>query len=142
MRLLHYLDDWLVVAESLPLLQHQDLVVQLYRDLGIVINWEKSDLHPSTCVQYLGMLIDTSLEKVFPSKSRLSRFREVATSFLALPSPALRMWQQLLGHMASLECFLPQGRSPMRPLQWRLKDFRSPMVDNLAFLVPLSPECA
>ena len=114
------------MAESLCLLlQHSDLVLQLCRDLGIVINWEKSDLHPSTHVQYLDMLIDTSLEKVFPSEARLSQFQEVATSFLALPSPPARMWQQLLGHMASLEHFLPRGRLRMRPLQWRLKDFWS-----------------
>ena len=87
-RLLRYLDQWLVVAESLPLLsQHHSLVLQLCRDLGIVINWEKSDLHPSTRVQYLGMLIDTSLKMVFPSEARLSQFQEVATSFLVLPSP-------------------------------------------------------
>ena len=45
------------------------------------------------------------VKKVFPSKPRLSQFREVATSFLALPSSQERMWQHLLGHMASLESF-------------------------------------
>ena len=103
------------------LLQHRYLVLQLCRNLGIVVNWEKSDLHHSTHVQYLGMLIDTSLEKVFPSEARLSYFREVATSFLALPSPPAHMWQQLLGHMALLEWFLLRGRSRMCLLQWCLK---------------------
>ena len=42
--LLRYLDDWLVIAESRILLQHRDLVLQLCRDLGTVVNWEKSDL--------------------------------------------------------------------------------------------------
>ena len=54
-RLLRYLDDWLVIAERRTLhLQHSDLVLQLCRNLGIVVNWKKSDLQPSTCVQYLG----------------------------------------------------------------------------------------
>ena len=39
------------------------------QELVIVVNWEKKDLEPSSCVQYLGMLIDTSWEKVFPSDS-------------------------------------------------------------------------
>ena len=52
-RLLHYLDDWLVIGE-LRTLQHRILVLQLCRDMGIIVNWEKSDLQPSTCVRYLG----------------------------------------------------------------------------------------
>ena len=52
-RLLRYLNDWLVIAESRTfLLQHRDLVLQLCKDLGIVVDWEKSDLQPSTHVLY------------------------------------------------------------------------------------------
>ena len=124
--LLWYLNDWLVVAELLPLLlRHRYLVLRLCRDLGIVINWEKLDFQPSTRVQYLGMVIDTSLERVFPSEAQLYRFREVVSVFLALPSPVERMRQQLLGHLVLLERFLPRGHSHMHPLQWRLKDRRA-----------------
>ena len=138
MLLLRYLDDWLVIVESRTFLpQHRELVFQLCRDLGIVVDWEKSDLQPSTHVQHLGMLIDTSLKKVFPSGAHLARFREVAISFPLLLSPPARMWQQLLGHMASLECFLPQSRSLMHPLQWCLKDTWSSMVDDPAVQIPL-----
>ena len=56
-------------------------------------------------------------------------------SFLHLPSPTARMWQHLLGHMASLEHFLPKGLTHMHPLQGQLSDRWSPMVDD-----PLSQE--
>ena len=106
--LLRYLDDWLVIAElRIFQLQLRDLVLQLCKDPGIIVNWEKSDLQPSTRVQYLGMLLDTSLEKVFPLQACLACFRDVVTSFLLLLLPPASMWQQLLGHMASLERFLP-----------------------------------
>ena len=50
-RLLCYLNDWLVVVESVPLLfRHQEQLLQLCQDLGIVINWEKSDLKPTSRV--------------------------------------------------------------------------------------------
>ena len=112
MRLLHYLDGCLGIPKSRTLLlQHQDLVLQLCKDLRIIVNWEKSVLRPSTCVQYLGLLVDTSLMQVFPSEAHLGLFWAMATSFLLLPSPPVCIWQQLLGHMASLEHFLPQGRS-------------------------------
>ena len=44
-RLLRCLDDWLVITVSRDLLlQHRELVLQLCKDLGITVNWEKSDL--------------------------------------------------------------------------------------------------
>ena len=87
MHLLSYLDDWLVVAESKDLLlQDRDLLLQMCDNLGIMINWDKSDFQPSTRLQYIGMLIDSSLERVFPLQVRLDRFREVAMSFLRLLS--------------------------------------------------------
>ena len=58
--LLRYLDDWLVVAESVPhLLLHHNLLLQLCKDLGIVIIIEKSDLKPTSKAQYFRMLINT-----------------------------------------------------------------------------------
>ena len=61
-QLLHYLDNLLVIAESVPLmLQHQEQLLQLC----MIINQEKSDLKPSSMAQYLKMLIDTTRERVF-----------------------------------------------------------------------------
>ena len=40
---LHYLDDWLVMAELVPLLlQHREQLLLLCQDLGFVINWGES----------------------------------------------------------------------------------------------------
>ena len=49
MHLFRYLDDWLVVVELRELLlHHRNLFLQLCTDLGIVVNWEKSDLQLSS----------------------------------------------------------------------------------------------
>ena len=130
-RRLWYLDDWLVVAKSLLfLLCHRDLLLQLCQELGIIINWEKSDLEPTSRVQYLVMVIGTSRERVFPSDARVCRFWDLVARFLLLRSPPVKMWQQLLSHMASLGQFVPRGRSRMRPLQWCLKDHWLPISDD------------
>ena len=52
----------------------------------ITVNWEKSDIQLFTRVQYLRLLVDKCLEKVFPSEAHLARFQAVATFFL-LPLP-------------------------------------------------------
>ena len=59
-RLLRYLDDWLVLASSEAVAKKniQDLL-SLCHSLGIVINEEESDLVPSQTANYLGMTIDS-----------------------------------------------------------------------------------
>ena len=52
-------------------------LVSLCHTLGIVINEKKSDLVPLQAAKYLGMTIDTSAGKVFPS---LARVREIPIS--------------------------------------------------------------
>ena len=123
------------------LLHHQAMFLQFCSDLSIVVNWKKSNLIPSTRLQYLGMVIDTTIELVFPSAVRLSRFRELATSFFQLHHTPAHLWWCLLGHMSSLEWFLPGGHSRMMPLQWQMKDHWSPVDDDPSCLIHLSREC-
>ena len=134
-QLLRYLDDWLVVAESIPFLfQHREQL------LVIITSWEKSDLEPSSRAQHLGMLINTVWERVYPADSQIIKFQDLVDKFLFLPSPrecSSRSW----GHMASLERFIPWGRAGMHPLWCQLKACQSPAADDLFMPVPLTPDC-
>ena len=89
--LLRCLGDWLIIADWVPcLLEHWELLLNLCKDLGIVINCEKSDLKPTNRAQYLGMLLDAIRERVCPTDSQIVRFQEVADNFLCLSSPPLQ----------------------------------------------------
>ncbi len=45
MRILNYLDDWLIQAQSPDqLCEHRDLVLSHLSQLGLRVNWEKSEL--------------------------------------------------------------------------------------------------
>ena len=91
-RLLYYLDKWPVFAELIPrLLELCELLFQLCKDLGIVINLEKPDLKPNSNAQYLRMLIDTIRERVYPMDFQNTRFREVADQFLLHVSPPAKI---------------------------------------------------
>ena len=108
-RLLCYLDDWLVLSSSeREAKQAVQSLLSLCRTLGIVIN-EKSDLVPSQTAKYLGMTIDTEAGKVFPSLARVDKFLTVAESFCTMDAPPAQLWQVILSHLASLERLVPQG---------------------------------
>ena len=74
-RLLRYLDDWLVLSSSeQEAKQAVRALLSLCCTLGIVINEKKSDLVPSQTAKYLGMTIDTEAGKDFPSLARVEKF--------------------------------------------------------------------
>ncbi len=58
-RILNYLDDWLILAQSWDqLCEHRDLVLSYLSQLGLQVNWEKSKLSPMQRISFLGMELD------------------------------------------------------------------------------------
>ena len=137
-RLLRYLDDWLVLSSSeREAKQSVQSLLSLCHTLGIVINEKKSDLVPSQTAKYLGMTIDTEAGKVFLSLARVKKFLTVAESFCTMDAPPAQLWQVILGHLASLERLVPHGRLRMLTLQWHLKAHWSPESDPPSLPVSL-----
>ena len=65
-RLLRYVDDWLVLSSSeREAKQAAQSLLSLCHTLGIVINEKKLGLVPSQTAKYLGMTIDTEAGRVF-----------------------------------------------------------------------------
>ena len=87
-RLLWYLDAWLVLASSEvgAKMNVQDLL-SVCRSLGIVINKEKSDLIPSQTANYLGMTIDTGAARIFLSLEQVEKFLSLAEMFCTMTLP-------------------------------------------------------
>ena len=140
-RLLRYLDDWLVLASSeTKARQHVQDLLLLCHDLGIVVNKEKSDLVPSRSASYLGMTIDTVAGKVSPSRARVEKFLRLAGNFVKMNSPPARQWEVLLGHLSSLEKLVPRGRLRLRSMRWQLKTSWSPEDDPPDLPVELTQE--
>ena len=140
-RLLRYLDDWLVLSSSEKKAKESIReLLSLCHTLRIVINEKKSDLVPSQSAKYLGMTIDTGAGKVFPSLARVEKFLTVPERFCSMQSPPAQLWQVILGHLASLERLVPHGRLRMRSLQWHLKTQWSPESDPPSLPVALPEE--
>ena len=110
-RMCRYLDDWLLQASSRPLvLQALETVIHLCQDLGIVINWEKSNLIPSQRVVYLGVILDSTLFRASPSQLRVQKLCLTVKEFLSCDAQPVSLWRKLLGILSSLTSIVLGGR--------------------------------
>ncbi|KAI2655623.1 Transposon Ty3-G Gag-Pol polyprotein [Labeo rohita] len=59
-RILNYLDDWLILAHSWDLVcVHRDMVLNHLAQLGLRVNWEKSKTLPAQRISFLGVELDS-----------------------------------------------------------------------------------
>ena len=139
-RMWRYLDDWLIQASSRPLvLQALETVIHLCQDLGIVINWEKSNLLPWQRVVYLGVILDSTLFRASPSQPRVEKLCLIVEEFLSCDVQPVSLWRKLLGVLSSLTAIVPGGRLRMRSLQLRLHRLWDQEDDST--LIPWDRDC-
>ena len=139
-RMLHYLDDWLILASSeLACLQSRDRLLTVCTELGIQVNLTKSSLVPTQSLVYLGMEIRSLPFIARPTPARVSNLLRLIEEFLSTPSPPASLWRRLLGHLSSFTLLVPGGMLRMRLLQLCLKDQWDFLDDQ--FQVSWSPLC-
>ncbi|XP_074655633.1 uncharacterized protein LOC141909147 [Tubulanus polymorphus] len=98
-RIFCYLDDWLVVANSKAECKEAlDKTLALIRQLGFIVNLEKSQLTPSQRFTYLGMHFDLTQALVRPAQARVQKLREAVLGLLTGAPRSARSWSQVLGH--------------------------------------------
>ena len=139
-RMLRYLDDWLILASSeIACLQSRDRLLAVCTELGIQVNLTKSSLVPSQSIVYLGMEIRSLPFIARPTPTRANNLIRLIEEFLSTPSPPAFLWRRLLGHLSSLILLVPGGMIRMRLLQLCLKDQWDFLDDQ--FQVSWSPLC-
>ena len=137
-RLLAFLDDWLILASSQSLCRsHTTFMLNLCTDLGFLLNQKKSDLEPKQQFQYLGMYFDTVTWKVSPSPDRISRLQTSLAKLESLDQAPARQIAALLGSMESLAPLLPLGRLHKRLCQRTFRSLWSQSEQSWDHLVPL-----
>ena len=121
-RMLRYLDDWLILAESRDTcIQARDRLLHLCGELGLLVNHEKSSLVPSQTMTYLGMQILSVRFIAKPTETRVVNLLNIIEEFLSSPNPPAALWRRLLGHLSSLTLLVKGGMLRMRSLQLRLR---------------------
>ena len=131
-RMLRYLDDWLILTESrTTCLQARDRLLQVCEELGLQVNFKKSFLIPSQDMTYLGMQIQSVRFVAKPTETRVVNLLNIIEEFLSSPDPPAALWRCLLGHLSSLTLLVKGGMLRMRSLQIRLRsrwDFRDELL--------------
>ncbi|XDV20251.1 hypothetical protein PO909_025605 [Leuciscus waleckii] len=115
MRILNYLDDWLILAQSeTELVSHRTALLSHLEGLGLSVNWTKSSPSPRQSISFLGIELDSVAMTVRLSEQRARRIHHLATSFKVGSQVLLRTFQRILGHMASAAAVLQLGLPRMR----------------------------
>ena len=121
-RILCYLDDWLVLESSLPeITRARDFLLALCSELGIQVNLSKSSLTPSQRQDYLGVTLQSSPLRAFPTQARVQKVLCLVDEFSSSRVQPLNLWRSLLGVMSSLSTLIPGSRLRILALQHRLQ---------------------
>lgn len=117
-RILNYLDDWLVCAQSEEICrQHVELVINHIQSLELQLNREKSQLLPSQTAQFLGMNLDSLSMKVSLTIERHQALVDCLSLFRSGQKVQWRTCLRLLCLMAVAAQIIPLGHLFMRPVQ-------------------------
>ena len=96
-RIHQYLDDWLVRATShQTCLQHTQTLVALCREIGWLVNEEKSELDPKEVFKFVGYQFNLREGKVRPTPERWQTLTDEILSILSGPVCPVRQFMSLI----------------------------------------------
>lgn len=133
-----YLDDWLLRSRDLAqVVKQRDFLLRLARDLGFLVNWEKSSLTPSQDFVYIGVRFRTDLGLSLPPPDRVESILLQTEELSRLSDVPARRLLQWLGLLNSATDHVPWGRLFMRPMQLFLLSQWRPHRDPLDMRISL-----
>ena len=103
-RIHQYLDDWLVRATShQTCLQHTQSLVALSRELGWLVNEEKSELVPKQVFNFVGYQFDLREGNVRPTPERWQTLTDKIGSILSGPVCPVWQYMSVIGLLTATE---------------------------------------
>ncbi|GAA6095931.1 uncharacterized protein LOC125138511, partial [Tachysurus ichikawai] len=131
LRILTYIDDWLIIADSREkVVQNTARVLSHIATLGFRVNVLKSNFTPAQEVIFLGLELNSVTMRVRLSRKRVSSFMNCLSRFREGARIQYRTCLRLQGLMASAVHVLPLGLLRMRAfMKWILSLHLSPLRD-------------
>ncbi len=116
--ILNYLDDWLILAQSHEqLCAHRDLVIRHLSQLGLRVNWEKSQVVPMQKISFLGMELDSVNQTARLTQEHAQSVLNCLKTLSGRTAVPLKLFQRLLGYMATAAVIVLFGLIHVRPHQ-------------------------
>ncbi len=141
-RVLNYLDDWLIMAHSRELVsRHRDIVLGHIHSLGLRMNAKKSVLLPSQQTVFLGVRLDSVQMQARLAPARIPVFTACLARFKLGHHVSVGTCRRLLGLMAAASPVLPLGLLHMRPFLWWMKELRLHPTVPATRLIRVSRSC-
>ncbi len=109
-RILNYIDDWLILAHSEQIaVRHRDVVLAQMKELGLRLNAKKSVLSPFQRTTYLGVVWDSTTMQARLSPARIESILNTVRRVREGLSLTVKQFQILLGLMAAASKVIPFG---------------------------------
>lgn len=125
--LLHYLDDFLLFGRpsSDEGARAKEIAEDTFQHLGVPVAHHKTE-GPSTCLTFLGVLIDTVNLQLRLPQEKLNRLQLLVRSWSMRSSSNRKDLESLLGHLSQAALIVRPGRAFLRELFTLLKIVRTP----------------
>ncbi len=141
-RILNYIDDWLILAQSEWMAaQHRDVVLAHMKVLGLRLNAKKSVLSPLQRTTYLGVVWDSTTMQARMSPARIESILKAVRRVKEGQSLTVKQFQRLLGLKAAASNVITIGLLYMRPLQWWLKTKGFSLRRNTLRMIKVTRRC-
>ena len=122
LRLIVYIDDILILAESKELVwEHVIGLIYLLENLGFVINQPKSILEPTQSVEYLGFSVNSVQQDLSLPAGKVKKIRAETWHLLEGNQTTARRLSQLLGRLQAATRAVPLAPLFYRKLQRALQ---------------------
>ena len=115
LRIVAYMDDFWLAASKLMIENHKSILLSTLKNLGLIVNMEKSNLIPSMSQEFIGYKVcsqDKPMLKI--PNARISKLRKTITRVLKLTNVRARVLARVAGQCISMSMAILPGKLLLR----------------------------